>query len=516
MKSILCLIAILFLTVAVSAQTTPPPPAPAPDIELSANGGSGNLYQGWPFILHVTILNTAGDMPSATGQLVISPNNAPWTSAISFTIQTSTGAAVLWPLQLVGAPTDPVLTLGPTDYVQASWQISSANVSALPPGDYTITANIQVSQSNGWNGSAQSAPLTITVGPEPALTSSQQAEKVFQTAEFALNNNDLSTAITLTQQLRIAQPDNALAGAVAANILKEAGYPTLAFLEASNALATFYRVNPNPVEAPSNFLPSYQELLTIAATPDSATAAPTSTSESSASLTYSANAQPLQLAATVSTSAGSVDGGSVTFTITGITGSAVSGPVTAGSSSGTFSIPGGTHAGNYAMQASYGGTPAFAPSTDSRATLAIAKATPTIQWNNPSDITVGVGLTPAQLNATASVPGTFTYTPTAGTVLLVGSGQKLSGTFTPTDSTDYNSATANVFINVNNLKPIAGDLNGDRVVNCADIAIVKNSFGKKTGQLGFDARADVNHDGIVNIIDLSTVARLLPAGTVCP
>ncbi|HET9802861.1 MAG TPA: dockerin type I domain-containing protein [Candidatus Acidoferrum sp.] len=516
MKNILCLIAILFLTASASAQTTPPPPVPAPDIELSANGGNGNLYQGWPFILHVTILNTAGDTPGGTGQLVISPNNAPWTSAVSFTILTSTGAAVQWPLQLVGAPTDPVLTLGPTDYVQASWQISAANVAALPPGDYTITANIQASQSNGWNGSAQSDPLAISVGPEPALTSDQQAEKVFQTAEFALNSNDLSTAITLTQQLRIAQPDNALAGAVAANILKEAGYPTLAFLEASNALATFYRVNPNPIEAPSNFLPFYQELLTTAATPDSSAAAPTSTSESSASLTYSPNGQSLQLAATVSTSAGSVDGGSVTFTITGIAGSAVSGPVTAGSASATFSVPGGTPAGNYAMQASYGGTPAFAASTDSTATLAIAKATPIIQWNNPPDITVGAALTSTQLNATANVPGTFTYTPAAGTVLPVGTGQKLSATFAPTDSTDYNSATADVFININSLKPVAGDLNGDRVVNCADIAIVKNSFGKRTGQPGFDARADVNHDGVVNIIDLSTVARLLPAGTVCP
>jgi len=59
------------------------------------------------------------------------------------------------------------------------------------------------------------------------------------------------------------------------------------------------------------------------------------------------------------------------------------------------------------------------------------------------------------------------------------------------------------------------DVNGDGVVNCADLEIVKSAFGKKAGDPGFDSRADINGDGIVNILDLSAVARALPAGTVC-
>jgi hypothetical protein len=62
---------------------------------------------------------------------------------------------------------------------------------------------------------------------------------------------------------------------------------------------------------------------------------------------------------------------------------------------------------------------------------------------------------------------------------------------------------------------VKGDLNGDGAVNCADLAIIKSSFGKRAGQTGFDIRADVNSDGIVNILDLSAEARLMPAGTVC-
>ena len=63
---------------------------------------------------------------------------------------------------------------------------------------------------------------------------------------------------------------------------------------------------------------------------------------------------------------------------------------------------------------------------------------------------------------------------------------------------------------------VPGDVNGDGVVNCADLAIVKAAFGTMLGEAGYDARADVNGDGVVNVLDLATVARALPAGTTCP
>src|SRR5439155_8889963 len=47
----------------------------------------------------------------------------------------------------------------------------------------------------------------------------------------------------------------------------------------------------------------------------------------------------------------------------------------------------------------------------------VVKATPVITWSNPADIIFGTALDGTQLNATASVPGSFVYTPAAGTVL---------------------------------------------------------------------------------------------------
>lgn len=62
---------------------------------------------------------------------------------------------------------------------------------------------------------------------------------------------------------------------------------------------------------------------------------------------------------------------------------------------------------------------------------------------------------------------------------------------------------------------LPGDVNGDGVVDCRDAAVVKASFGKRAGAVGFDARADTNGDGVVDIRDLSFVTQKLPAGSTC-
>jgi len=86
--------------------------------------------------------------------------------------------------------------------------------------------------------------------------------------------------------------------------------------------------------------------------------------------------------------------------------------------------------------------------------LTVAKATPIITWPAPAAISYGNPLSAVQLNATALVPGTFVYTPAAGTVLTAGT-QTLSVTFTPRDTADYTSAQATVSVVVEGLPNIA-------------------------------------------------------------
>jgi hypothetical protein len=90
-------------------------------------------------------------------------------------------------------------------------------------------------------------------------------------------------------------------------------------------------------------------------------------------------------------------------------------------------------------------------------TLTVNQVTPTITWATPAAITYGTALSTTQLDATASVPGTFVYTPAAGTVPGIGN-DLLSAVFTPTDTTDYSTAMSSVSLTVNPGAPILSSL----------------------------------------------------------
>lgn len=103
------------------------------------------------------------------------------------------------------------------------------------------------------------------------------------------------------------------------------------------------------------------------------------------------------------------------------------------------------------VTAIYSGDSNYSSSTGT-GSLIVNRATPVIAWGTPAPITYGTALSATQLDASANVPGAFLYTPAAGTVLGAGS-QALSVSFTPTDTTDYTTATAAVTLIVNKAAP---------------------------------------------------------------
>ncbi len=90
--------------------------------------------------------------------------------------------------------------------------------------------------------------------------------------------------------------------------------------------------------------------------------------------------------------------------------------------------------------------------TSSAVLLTVAKTTPSVTWPKPDRIRHGTALNRVQLNATASVPGTFTYTPRRGDVLPPGV-HTLSAIFTPADTFNHTVVEATVTLEVSEISP---------------------------------------------------------------
>ena len=77
--------------------------------------------------------------------------------------------------------------------------------------------------------------------------------------------------------------------------------------------------------------------------------------------------------------------------------------------------------------------------------ITVTQATPVLTWANPADIVYGTALDGTQLNATADVSGSFTYTPDTGTILDVGT-HTLHVEFTPSDASNYTDTSKDVSV----------------------------------------------------------------------
>lgn len=127
------------------------------------------------------------------------------------------------------------------------------------------------------------------------------------------------------------------------------------------------------------------------------------------------------------------------------------------------------------------------------------KAMPEIVWTNPAAIVYGATLGAEQLNATANVPGTFTYTPPAGTILTANNSHWLSVTFVPDDTDSYVQAAASV----------------TQQVLPQTLTITAGNTNKTYGNTLMFAGTEFTATGLLNG-DIVTNVTLLSAGTVAP
>lgn len=96
------------------------------------------------------------------------------------------------------------------------------------------------------------------------------------------------------------------------------------------------------------------------------------------------------------------------------------------------------------------------PAIQAAVPLSVVMARPVISWNPPATIPTGTALSEMELNAKASVAGSFQYKPALSEILPVGK-HTLTAIFTPTDSMNCEPVRATASITVTELETVQID-----------------------------------------------------------
>ncbi|HUY99282.1 MAG TPA: choice-of-anchor Q domain-containing protein, partial [Thermomicrobiaceae bacterium] len=288
-------------------------------------------------------------------------------------------------------------------------------------GTFPVTA--KTTDSNGFVGEA-AYPLTINA----AGTTTAPANA---TATFSAGNQAVTLSATVTTPagtvnegtvtFTVTDATNTVVGTATTSGTVTSGAASVSYTLPGGTPAGSYTITATYHDAAGNFTDSSgTATLTISA-------AITVTTATSASATFSTTDQTVTLAATVTSPAGAVNEGTVTFTVTDATntqvGTAVtSGTVSGGSASASFTLPGNTPAGSYTITAVYNPGPDFTGSQGTN-TLAVNAAGTT---TSPNSATAQDSATSVTLSATVTSPagtvnaGSVTFTVTDASNTMVG------------------------------------------------------------------------------------------------
>jgi hypothetical protein len=178
-----------------------------------------------------------------------------------------------------------------------------------------------------------------------------------------------------------------------------------------------------------------------------------------------------------------------------------------GTGNATFTT-GALATGPHSITAVYSGDGNFQGDTSSALSFAVGKATPAVTVHD-QDLYYGTPLENERLDGTASatingvptgVPGTFAYTAATGESLGAGMGQIESVTFTPNDTTDFNTVESIVTVNIAQAPPYVG------------VFPVSLTYGTPLDNSQINGRATWTVDGVVVLVP-GTYAYTSAAGT---
>ena len=405
---------------------------------------SNNINVGSPATATATFAG-GGDYNGTSGSSTFTITPATAQVTISNTTQGYTGNPA--PVTVTTSPTGLTVSV---IYQGVSVTYGPVDVAPTNPGTYSVTATVINNPNYVGTATAQETigeitpTLTLTLAPGSSNPSQYGAAVYFDLSLGTLNPCPTGTVTFLV---------NGTASGTTVNLTGSEGcsavvFETATLDPASDTIQATYGGDSNYGSGTSNTLTqdvssdTTEVTLAVSSTPINVGGSETFTATVSTTATLAAgdpgpagtvqfydNGAPLGAPVAVSTTS----------------------PYTATYT--TTALPAGTNS----ISATYlpGSDNEFTGSSSSIDVVTVDLLVPTITWAQPAAITYGTALTEsatasptAQLDATASVPGNFVYTPAVGYVPAVGA-VPLSVIFTPTDTTTYSKTTAGVTLTVN-------------------------------------------------------------------
>ncbi|HEY1985564.1 MAG TPA: Ig-like domain repeat protein [Terracidiphilus sp.] len=432
------------LTWATPAAIYTTTPLSATQLDATAKGVTGAALPG------TFAYTPAAGVTLTAGAQVLSTTFTP-TDAVDYagataqvTIQVNAATAASVAIQLSANP----VTYGQTETLTAS--VTGTDSKPFSGGTANFRADgVTIGAAAVVNGTASITSATLTAGTHQigvSYTNATLLQALTATTTLTVNKATPVLAWATPAAIYTSTPlSGTQLNATATGVTNTALAGTFAYNPAAGATLQAGTQTLNTTFTPTDAVDYTTATARVTIQVNVATAASVVIQESANPITYG---QSETLTALVNGSDGKpYSGGTASFTSDGT--SIGSATVVNGLASVTVaSLTAGTHQ----IGVSYTSTTVIEPLT-AGAALTVNKAAPTLTWATPAAINTLTQLSATQLDATAAgvtgaaLAGTFVYNPAAGTLLTQGP-HALSTTFTPTDTADYSTATAQVTIQV--------------------------------------------------------------------
>ena len=242
--------------VSVHAQDIVSPPIIV-GVSINASGPA-EVYQGWPLLVSVIIMNENAYQSNIPVSLAPA-----WKNSLHFVVRNAEGNIVSWPFHLVPTANENIV-LDSIIYARVGFWLEPNETDQIAQGQYELTAILDSSAYPGLGSnvlSTRSGKLEVSFSNEPgSLTLGQKTDKDILLANLNILKGDNPKALEYLSGILGYNPADLRALSLIGYVLESEGDYGGALYAYSKGLEIVYEANPEPVEPPLELLKAQKSL----------------------------------------------------------------------------------------------------------------------------------------------------------------------------------------------------------------------------------------------------------------